>query len=560
MDAEVDVKSMTIDDLFEQGAISVRLHNSLVLNGFSSVEQVLDVPSYDFKKFPKMGETTTNELFFIISEIIPEDEHEKYPFFKTEGLAIPASVFDVPIAQLGFTARTTNSLLRAGYELLGDLYGETESALAAKCRGMGSKCLDEIFHSSKIDDYVFRFKIIRTLSPFEQLKYCSTISDYAKNNFSEKYYDMFCSQYIEGSMPAYVRYGISRQAVHQKVGKVIKGLKNGFSSNEIAPYIFDAFYAKARRGLLLNDGHDFDALFTNTSVARILNAVFPGKFRIKRSTSLRHLWCFTDDVDVDSEIGGIRDFINERVYCSVEELRSAFSGREELIEDITFIYKYGDFYSRTSSESYFNVYKYIKERGNQTFSVYDIENRFGYDDRYIRRILLRLPNIENVGLSKYRYVGEASGVSDYSTVGIMVNLLKESGKPLSRDVLVDGVLKIRDINRSSVIQAIYANNDTFTEIEGDLVALTEWGYTPKEYDHISYENKLDDVVLSILRSSYFPLTIKDIAEEIKRDYGDTASSNPVSIHAAITKLSTTHNIIRAMHGLEASYYLDEESD
>ena len=63
-----------------------------------------------------------------------------------------------------------------------------------------------------------------------------------------------------------------------------------------------------------------------------------------------------------------------------------------------------------------------------------------------------------------------------------------------------------------------------------------------------------------MNSFHSSKSIKDIAKEIKRDYGDTASSNPVSIHAAITKLSTTHNIIRAMHGLEASYYLDEESD
>jgi hypothetical protein len=98
------------------------------------------------------------------------------------------------------------------------------------------------------------------------------------------------------------------------------------------------------------------------------------------------------------------------------------------------------------------------------------------------------------------------------------------------------------------------------EIDGNKVALTEWGFKPKEVERNEYDTTVEDAVLEVLKTSFFPMTIKDIAKEINERFGNSASDNVVSIHAALQKLRQKYPLVQSMHGQEASYFLDDDLD
>ena len=108
-------------------------------------------------------------------------------------LGIPSSLFLTPINNLDLSRRTKNSLLNAGFLYLGDLNEKRKEDIKKQCKGMGIKCLSEIFDSSIIDDCVKRVEqenLIQTLIPSEQLQYCTDISGFVKNNYPSDYCDI----------------------------------------------------------------------------------------------------------------------------------------------------------------------------------------------------------------------------------------------------------------------------------------------------------------------------------------------------------------------------------
>lgn len=556
-DESQSIGTIFIRRLFDAHLISVRLCNALLNNGFLDLDQVLSTPFSDFCNLPHIGKTTLEELHRFLSDLVPEHEQSKYPFFhNSDVIEIPLEFFSTPISNLDLSIRTKNSLLNSDIFNLGDLNGKTKDDLK-QCRGMGLKGLSEIFDSSLIEDYIKRVKfdkLLNTLSPSEQLEHCDYISGYVAKNFPDDYYELFLGRYNGKLLEILPKYGITRQRAYQKINKVLNSIKNGFSSKEIAPFILDSFKQGLEDGVKICDEHNIDPLINDSGVANILSTIFPSMFRIIKLPYMNNSWAFEPFRNIKIEIEALRDYLNDKVYCRKEELLEFSTLKYDFIKDLSFVYEYGEFFSNCSSESKFNVLKFIDDNKNRVFTVKEICDKYGLEDRYVRALLLRTPGIINVGLSKYAV---SENDKPYKTLDIIVDILKKEGEPIDKEKLINEVLKIRDINRSSVIQAIYSNGDYVIEIEGGKLALTEWGYKQKEFTHITYENKVEDVVLEILKTSYFPLTIKEISKEIENRYGDSASNNIVSIHAALQKLKNEYPLVQSMHGQEASYFLDD---
>ena len=568
MDTRQDGETKTIGTVFirrffDARLISVRLCNALLNNDFIDLDQVLSTPFSDFSKMPHFGKTSLDELYKFLSDIIPVEDQSRYPFFHDMSiLDIPSSLFLTPINNLDLSRRTKNSLLNAGFSYLGDLNGKRKEDIKKQCKGMGVKCLSEIFDSSIIDDYVKRVEqenLIQTLSPSEQLQYCTDISGFVKNNYPSDYCDLFFGRYNGKLTEILPKYDITRQRAYQKTNKVLEGIKNGFSSKEVAPFILEAFSRGVKDGIKLDNGNDIDSVISNSGVASIISAIFPSLFVVVKLPSMNNSWAFDPFRNIKKEVTTLKEYLDGRVYCKKEELLENTNLSYGFIKDLSFVYEYGDYFSNCMSENKFKVLKYIDDNRNRIFTIQEICDEYNLGDRYVRSLLLRRFDIINVGLSKYA-VSENRGVENgrpYKTLDIIIDILNKEGKPINKEHLISEVLKIRDINRSSVIQAIYSNSDHVIEIDGGMLALTKWGYKQKELSHITYENKVQDVVLEILESSYFPLTIKEISKEIANRYGDSASDNIVSIHAALQKLKQEYPLVQSMHGSEASYFLDK---
>ena len=555
--SEIDIKTLRDD-----GYISNGLFNKLSRNNYILLTDVLHCRRKELMKLPTFGKTAMDELIAFLSHIIPEERRGDFELFD-EGdsvLSIPECSMNDSLSLLGLSKRTLNSLNRGYFYTLGDLNGLGRKEIFERCRGMGKKCLDELFNSSLLPDYLLR-RSLATLPPAEQLKTSFYISDYIKNNFPERYVDMFFLKFAHNDDTAYLKYGISRQAVSQKIDKIKKGLREAFASNLIAPFIRDSITDMARKGFKLTNENNFDPLLPDSAVVKIINMLFPGFFYIYKNQALLSTWVLSYDYNADKIITLVRNYLSEKIYTTDEELYSIADIPDGFVDDMKIVHRYGKYISSISSEKYLNIIIFVNENSYRSFSVREIAEKYGYDESYVRNTLLRLPNVVNVGMSKYALFKDGyHGTSPYKTLDIIVDLLEKEGKPILRERLVDEVLKVRDINRNSVIQAIYSNSDTLTEIEGNKVALAKWGYEARKYDHNSYENKLEDVVLKILKTSFFPLTIKEISKEIRELYGDTASDNATSIHAALQKLKQQYPLVQSMHGQEASYFLDDDGD
>lgn len=551
----LDVRSLRIHDL-----ISVRLGNTLIKNKLYLIKDVLGITRSRLAKYPHFGFVSLEELDYFLNLLVPDSDKKLYKYFlddEEEKMHVPDSLKNQSILSLGLSKRATNSLLRGQYYSLGDLDGQSRSRIVSRCRGMGTKCISEIFDSNIIEDYVSRMTLAQ-LPPEEQLKSAKYISDFVREGFSDTFFDMFMEKYQFENNTIHIKYKISRQAISLKINKVLAGIKDGFKTNRIAPFIYSSVMDKVSHCCPLDEKHDFDPVLSNRAVIRIFCSIFPGSIDTYRHACIRRVWAFNRSNNIGAMIHKAREYLAEVTYCTKEELMSATGMSGELIDDIIFIHHYGSFVSTITQEKYFDVFFYTREHASEVFTVKDIADEYGLDEKYVRNTLLRIPNVVNVGLSKYAMVSEADNNQPYKTLDIIVDLLKKAGKPLYRDYLVNEVLKKRDINRSSVIQAIYQNGDLLMDIDDNKVALTKWGYKPKEIDHNEYETKVEDAVLAVLKSSFFPMTIKDIAKEINDRFGSNASDNVVSIHSALQKLKQKYPLVQSMHGQEASYFLDDD--
>lgn len=198
------------------------------------------------------------------------------------------------------------------------------------------------------------------------------------------------------------------------------------------------------------------------------------------------------------------------------------------------------------------IYVALKESG-RPLKIKEICKKANLSHNQVRGAMERVPDAVNVGLSTYAL--KEWGYIEGFIPDVAVYYLNEANQPMSLKKLTSLILKQRIVKEGSVYAGL-SNDDRLVLLDNGYWALTEWGcenVRENNYQYKNYEVDATEALMDILNRKGEFMSMRQIFEEIKTEYGEKAPSSWPTYYNAIQKLKEAGDVTEMKKGRYCYY-------
>ncbi len=547
-DPAADASTIRITQL----GLSVRAANSLYNNKVFTLENLFELDDADLRELRGLGKNSYEEIL----EKIDSFPKELVKSYRHASTVIPSEeALDTEIKNIGYSARTTNALINNGITTIGDLYYTPQSEVR-DLPGMGLVGFDELYKNGAMDQLIERLNNTdRSVKLTEFHEFCLRTLKERALLILDRYYG------LSGAAGTLQQVGdefqITRERARQIIKSSLKKIKAGVDTNVINPFVTKTLFEMAKTGTPIDAIPEISPVYAKRAIAAIYADVFPEKLKIYKSIALKSHWLVSKAEKMDEDISRTLEILRlQSAPVRINELASHCNVDEALIYDLDKV-TIGDdlIVLNTNRRALGNDRMYeIQELLDKTvrpMTVTEIMEILGLPERVVRSTMGRTPGIVNVGLSTYAL--EKYGYTK-KTSDIIYDFLSEEGEPVHVDRIIDYIKKYRTVSDGAIYGALSVDSDIFTRLEEGYVALTQWGFEPRELKSKRLEIPALFATKEVLEANDTPLSQHDILKEIEARYGDKSTQSLVTVASVLKKL-VQDNVVTRLGTQRSPYYL-----
>lgn len=533
--------------------LSNRTKNTLVYNGVFYLESLVQYTEQELREMHGLGASGVKEIMNLLED---EGYHLSGEVVDKASIADLHGSESIAIDSLGFSARTTNALLKGGVETLEQLIYTPRRELA-DFRGMGVACLSEIDsflskdHSGLVKGEDVNRKPSVTLGEFVQAQ-----KDKDRNK-------QFVIEYFNGGYQTTYevvgnKYGVTRERVRQIIFKMTKKLKGAYLSGEIKEEIVQKVRQAMDNKAEINTVAISDEYFSNAGAARLLEATFPDEIKIVKHARLNGEWFTHKNENVNLAIGTLISNLQYQPNpISVVEAKEIYGINEDMLMSIKGILEKDGYVTMSSNKKATGTDKlsivtdYLQSI-NRPASINEISANTGMSVNQTRGAIWHYRNnFVNVGQSIYELVDPEYG-NDISINDLAEKILTAENRPLKIEEIAKYVKLHIQVSNDAVARDVLCSNKF--KHRDKYILLFDWSYDKLDPKAQSvYTISLWGAVQSVINSSDEIFDAEKVLEAIQSKFGDNVSNNLNSVRATLIKLADTGLIRRA--GINVGCYM-----
>ena len=343
-------------------------------------------------------------------------------------------------------------------------------------------------------------------------------------------------------------YSVTRERVRQICNKCLVEIRNGLSTQQIDSNILETIELAAEEKTEINMVNVSDELLGKTGLVRIIALIYWDEFEIIKSSKLNGEWLTKREEDVKNTIDRLSKTLQEReTPMLIEDVLTIFSINEDMLLSIKNIIE-KDGYVTLSTNTFVTgrmprIKNFLLKIGRPA-SILEISEGTGLTINQVRGAVSDKHEFENVGKSIYDSAD--ASYAELTPSELARNILLAENRALSVSQIVKYVQRYdcSDLSERDILIDLFSGEEKTVRYLDDYVLLNEWGAEKIEAPaRRNFSVDLRTAVEKVIPEMDYIFDADQIAEGIKKKYGDSASSNINSIRAYLCALAKEDVII-----------------
>ncbi len=482
------------------------------------------------------------------------------------------------ITELPISKRVKEALKGLGFKTLKDLEDLKETGLE-NIHGIGYKSINELndfLENNSIE--IQKEAEVKQEEPKKQ----------EEENLQEKSYTLNLRSYMEKEIPErelFVIYnriglygpektleelgeilgGITRERVRQIESRGIAMLRDAYKLGVLKDPLIEKFKDYGNRASFYSEMDLENKAYPKNFLLGILLNMFSEEYEVIQNSKLGEDKILSHkDLKLEKGLTNLLVELSETdILKDIKGLSDKYKVPVHIIKGIKDIVLHNDTVGLASNKNIFyqgvtgKIYAALKASG-RPMKIKEICNKANLSHNQVRGAMERVPDAVNVGLSTYAL--KEWGYIEGFIPDVAVYYLKEANQPMSLKQLTSLILKQRVVKEGSVYAGL-SNDDRLVLLDNGFWALKEWGYENvrvNNYQYKDYEVDATEALIDILNRKGEFMSMRQIVEEIKTEYGEKAPSSWPTYYNAIQKLKEAGDVTEIKKGRYCYYKVSND--